>query len=63
LRVESGQAFWLDTSTNGSLVAGRKVMADRADLRDGTVVEVGRTALVVHLLGEETLAYLRGLGS
>ena len=63
LRLEPGQAWWLDTSTNGSVVGGRKVLADRADLRDGTIVELGRTSLVIQLLDEETLAALRGSGA
>lgn len=59
VRAEGGRAWVLDTSTNGSLVAGARLKADRAEVTDGTIIEIGRTVLVVQLLAGETLNVLR----
>jgi len=61
LRAEPGRAFVLDTSTNGTVVNGERIRADRAPLADGAVIELGRTVLAVQLFAEDTLGILRGV--
>lgn len=62
LRVEGGRAWILDTSSNGTGVSGHRLAADRADVQDGTIIEIGTTALVLQLLDSDTLGILRGAG-
>ena len=61
LRADPGTAYLLDTSTNGTLVNGTRVRADRASLADGAVIELDRTVLAVQLFAEDTLGVLRGV--
>ena len=63
IRGEPGRAFVLDTSTNGTQVGGALLRADRAEVSDGTVIEIGDTAIVVQLLASDTLDILRSSGS
>jgi len=63
IRAEPGRAFLLDTSTNGTEVAGTLLQADRAAIADGSVVEVGDVLIVVQILATDTLDVVRSSGS
>ena len=58
IRIENGEAWMLDTSANGTIVAGRRCLNDRAVVTDGTVLRVGDTLIVLKLLSPECLAQL-----
>jgi len=58
LRIEGSTAWLLDTSTNGTLNSGVRVLNDKAPLRDDAVLEMGRTRMVVKLLSEGAVAAL-----
>lgn len=58
IRVENGEAWMLDTSANGTLVAGRRCLNDRAVVTDGTVLRIGDTLIVLKILSAECLAQL-----
>jgi len=58
LRIEAGQSWLLDTSSNGTFVSGVPCINDRADVSDGAVLRVGETRIVVKLIGEDALAHL-----
>lgn len=62
LRIEGERAWLLDTSANGTHIAGMLCINDRADLHDGTVLRVGQTVVVVKLLSGETRSHLVGTG-
>lgn len=59
LRLEGEDSWVLDTSSNGTWLAGRRLVNDKAQLRDGAVLTLGDTRLVVKLLAGDTLALLR----
>ena len=59
LRIEGEEAWLLDTSSNGTFFGATRVMNDKAQVRDGTVLGMGRTRVVVKLLASETLDLLR----
>lgn len=58
LRIEGGNAWILDTSANGTRVSGVACINDRVDVRDGSVLEIGDSLIVLKLLGEDSLALL-----
>lgn len=59
LRAEPDDVWLLDTSTNGTVVNGVRIRADRARIADGAVIEVGRTLVAVQIFAEDTLGILR----
>lgn len=62
LRVADGRAWLLDTSANGTMVDGALCLNDRADLVHGSIIEVGKTRLVLLLVPEATRDRLGGIG-
>lgn len=62
LRIDGEKAWLLDTSANGTRVSGVLCMNDRAEIEDGSVLQIGQTAVIVKLLRPETRAHLVGLG-
>lgn len=58
LRLQGEEAWILDTSSNGTVVAGDLCLNDRAPVRDGTVLAIGTTRIVLKLLSSGTLAQL-----
>ncbi len=62
LRIDGERAWLLDTSTNGTLVDGQLCMNDRADITDGSRLQIGTTRLVVQLLRSEARDHLAERG-
>lgn len=58
LRIGDGSGWLLDTSANGTRVSGKLCLNDRADVTDGTVLELGHCAVVIKLLSHDTLSML-----